>query len=59
VVLKVYDFMGKETRTLVNEDMVPGEHQVTFNAYSLPAGVYFYQLQANGRVETNKMMVCK
>jgi hypothetical protein len=59
VVLRVYDFMGSEIRILVDDDMAPGEHQVTFDAYGLQAGVYFYQLQANGVVETKKMVVCR
>ncbi|MCX6251462.1 MAG: T9SS type A sorting domain-containing protein [Bacteroidetes bacterium] len=57
VVLKVYDFMGKEVRTLTDGEMEPGEHQVTFDGYGLPAGVYFYQLQVNGIVETKKMII--
>jgi photosystem II stability/assembly factor-like uncharacterized protein len=59
VTLKIYDFLGSEIRTLVDEDMLPGEHQVTFDASGLPAGVYFYQLQANGMVETKKMTICR
>jgi photosystem II stability/assembly factor-like uncharacterized protein len=56
-ILKVYDFMGKEIRTLVDKDMVPGEYKVTFYAAGLPAGVYFYQLQVNGHIETKKMIL--
>jgi len=59
VILKIYDFMGKEIATLVNADFTSGEHRVTFDATGLPAGMYFYQLQANGIVETKKMKVCK
>ena len=58
-VLRVIDFMGKEIRTLVDAEMVPGEHQVTFDATGLPAGVYFYQIQLPGVIETKKMVVCK
>jgi hypothetical protein len=57
VVVKVFDFMGKEIRTLADVKMVPGEHKVTFDASGLVAGVYFYQLQANGIVETRKMVL--
>ncbi len=59
VTLKIFDSMGKEIQTLVNEDMTPGRHQVTFEASGLPAGVYFYQLQSNGRVETKRMIICR
>jgi photosystem II stability/assembly factor-like uncharacterized protein len=58
VTLKIFDFLGREIHTVVNEDMAPGEHQVIFDATSLPAGVYFYQLQTNGVTETRKMAVC-
>ncbi len=57
VVIKVFDFTGREMRTLVDEKMLPGEHQVIFNAESLPAGVYFYQLKIGGVVETKKMVL--
>ena len=56
IVIKVFDFMGKEVRTLVDDEMAPGEHQITFDASGLSAGVYFYQLQVDGTVETKKMI---
>jgi len=77
VSLKVYDILGNEVATLVNEELTPGEYEVKFsakggsafggNAYSLPSGVYFYQLQAgnpessSGQVfiETKKMLLLK
>jgi flagellar hook assembly protein FlgD len=57
VKLKIYDFMGKEVKTLVDEDKGTGKHQVIFDASGWPAGVYFYQLQVNGAVETKKMVL--
>lgn len=59
VVLKVYDFMGKEIRTLVNENQSSGQHQVPFNTESLPVGMYFCQLSVNGIIETKKMVLCR
>ena len=59
IALKIYDFMGREIKTLVDEYQAPGEHQVTFNAEGLAAGIYFYQLRANGIVETKKMIILK
>jgi hypothetical protein len=56
VILKVYDFTGREVKTLVDYDQIKGEHTVNFDASGLPAGVYFYHLQVNGTVETNKMI---
>jgi hypothetical protein len=57
VMLKVFDYMGREIRTLVNEDLTSGEHQVTFDASGLSAGVYFYQLQTDRITETRKMVI--
>jgi photosystem II stability/assembly factor-like uncharacterized protein len=59
VVLKVYDFTSREVKTLVDVKQKKGEHSVTFYATGLSAGVYFYQLQANGRIETKKMILTK
>ena len=59
VVLKVYDFKGREVKTLVNWEQVKGEHKVEFDAEGLPTGVYFYQLQANENVESKRMLYLK
>jgi trimeric autotransporter adhesin len=59
VLLNVYDLMGKNIRTLVNEDMAPGEHQVIFDASGLPAGVYSYQIRTGIFTETKKMTIIK
>jgi len=59
VVLKVYDYIGREVRTLVNCNQARGEHIIKFDATGLPAGVYFYQLSANGMFCTNKMIICE
>ncbi len=59
ITLKVYNSMGKEIRTLMDADIAPGEHHVSFDATWLPAGIYYYQLQAKGIIETKKMVVYK
>lgn len=59
VALKVYDFTGREITTLVDCEQAMGEHSVKFDATGLPTGVYFYQLQASGRIETKKMVLIK
>jgi hypothetical protein len=59
VVLKVYDILGKEIETLVNEKLNPGTYEVTFNASKYPSGVYFYRLQAGDYLETKKMILLK
>jgi hypothetical protein len=45
VTLKVFDILGREVATLVNEELNQGEHSVVFDARNLPSGVYFYRLQ--------------
>jgi hypothetical protein len=59
VTLKVYNIMGQEVATLVNEVMSAGEHNVSFDASRLASGVYLYKLQAGSSVDTKKMMLVK
>jgi hypothetical protein len=57
--LKVYDVLGKEVATLVNEYRQAGKYETKFNAETLPSGVYFYRLQAGSFVQTRKMILLK
>lgn len=57
--LKVYNVLGKEIATLVNEEKPAGTYEVDFNATNLPSGVYFYKLQAGSFVEVKKMIVLR
>ena len=59
VTLKVYDVLGNEVATLINEEKAAGEYEVEFNARNLPSAVYFYQLKAGSFVETKKMILVK
>ncbi|HSW54311.1 MAG TPA: T9SS type A sorting domain-containing protein [Ignavibacteriaceae bacterium] len=59
VTLKVYDLLGREVATLVNEEKSAGEYEVEFNAATLPSGIYFYQLKAGQYSETKKMILLK
>jgi photosystem II stability/assembly factor-like uncharacterized protein len=59
VVLKVYDILGKEIETLVNEKLQPGTYEVTFNASQYPSGVYFYRLITESFIDTKKMILLK
>ena len=59
VSIKVYDLLGKEVATLVNEAKSLGNHQVDFSGYGLSSGIYFYKLQAGSFVETKKMLLLK
>ncbi|MBT8381239.1 MAG: T9SS type A sorting domain-containing protein, partial [Ignavibacteria bacterium] len=59
VSLKVYDVLGNEITTLVNEVKSTGTYEVTFKADGLPSGTYFYQLKAGPFSETKKMILIK
>jgi photosystem II stability/assembly factor-like uncharacterized protein len=59
VTLKVYDILGREIATLVNERKQAGEYKVTWNAEGVPSGVYFYRIVAGEFIETKKMVVVK
>jgi len=59
VTLKVYDVLGSEVATLVNEERSAGSYEVELNTRGLTSGVYFYRLQAGSFVETKKMVLMK
>ena len=59
VILKVYDVLGNEVATLVNEEKPAGSYETEFNNTNLASGIYFYQLQAGNFVETKKMVLMK
>ncbi len=59
VLLKVYDILGNEIRTLVNETKKPGIYQVVFDAGNIESGVYFYRLQSADFTATKKLVLVK
>jgi hypothetical protein len=59
VSLKIYDVLGNEVATLVNEIKPKGAYTLNFDASSLPSGVYFYRLTAGNFIETKKMLLLK
>lgn len=59
VLLKIYDVLGREVATLVNERKPAGTYSVRWNAEGVPSGVYFYRVIANGYVETKKMILMR
>jgi hypothetical protein len=59
VSLKVYNILGNEVTTLVNENKPAGSYEVNFDASLLSSGTYFYKLQAGSFVETKKMILLK
>ena len=59
IILKVYDILGNEIVTLVDEEKGPGIYEVNFDAGNLSTGVYLYQLQAGENIFTKKMTLLK
>jgi hypothetical protein len=59
VSVRVFDLLGKETATLVNEPLHPGSYSVGWDAAGLPGGVYFYQLRTGSSVVTRKMILLR
>jgi photosystem II stability/assembly factor-like uncharacterized protein len=59
VSIKIYDALGNEVKTLVNEKQNAGSYSVDFNAASLPSGIYFYKLVTENFSETRKMILIK
>lgn len=59
VSLKVFDILGREAASLCKEEMPSGEHEITFDASGLSAGVYLYRLSAGTYSETKTMLLLK
>lgn len=59
VTLKVYDVLGKEVATLVNENKAVGNYEVDFNASQLPSGMYIYKIQSGNFSDVKKMLFMK
>ncbi len=59
VTLKVYNALGEEVATLMDEQKAPGTYSIRWNASNVPTGIYFYSLKAGQFVETKKMLVVK
>ncbi|MDD5363197.1 MAG: YCF48-related protein [Ignavibacteria bacterium] len=57
VLLKVFDMLGREIKTLVNESLKPGSYETTFDGSNLNSGVYFYQLLINNKQLAIKKMI--
>ncbi|MBK9097378.1 MAG: T9SS type A sorting domain-containing protein [bacterium] len=57
--LKIYDVLGNEVATLVDEYKSAGNYEVEWNADNYPSGVYFYQLKTENFIQTKKMIIIK
>ena len=59
VVIKVFNVLGTEIETLVNEEKSVGTYELNWNAANLPSGIYFYKLQTSNFVQIRKMILLK
>jgi len=57
--LKIYDILGREIQTLVQERQTAGPHSVVFEARDLPSNIYFYKLEGDGFYEIRKMVLVR
>ena len=57
--LKIYDILGREVRTLVNEVKTAGNYSINFDASDLVSGVYFYRLQTNEFTDVKQMVLIR
>jgi len=57
--LSMFDVLGKEVATLVNEVQTAGNHQVIFDAHALSSGMYFYKLKAGDLTSVKKLILMK
>jgi len=57
--LKVYDVLGNEIATLINQEKSAGSYNIEFNAFGIPSGIYFYTLKAANYIQTRKMILLK
>ncbi len=57
--IKIYNVLGKEISTLVNEEFKAGAYQIQLNAKSLSSGLYFYRISAGSFMQTRKLLVVK
>jgi hypothetical protein len=59
VTLNVFDMIGREITSLVNEEKSPGNYEVKFDGSSFASGIYFYRLKAGNYLETKKILLIK
>lgn len=57
--LRVYDLLGREVATLVNEDLPSGTHETTFSGSNMASGVYFYRLESGSFLQTRKLILMR
>ncbi|MCY7362432.1 MAG: T9SS type A sorting domain-containing protein, partial [Ignavibacteria bacterium] len=59
VTIKIYDLAGKEVNSLVNKNLNPGKHKISFDASALPSGIYYYKITSGNYSDVKKMILLK
>ncbi|MGB4853710.1 MAG: T9SS type A sorting domain-containing protein, partial [Ignavibacteria bacterium] len=59
IILKVFDILGKEIKTLVHQKQSKGKYEIRFDAENLPGGIYFYKIESEFNSETGRMLLIK
>jgi hypothetical protein len=59
VTLTIFDILGKEVKKIVAQELLTGQHVVSWNATENPSGIYFYRLTAGGYTQTRKLLLLK
>lgn len=59
VTLKIFDILGNEITTLVNEERQAGDYKINFNAEGISSGIYYYQLKAGNFISAKKMILVR
>ncbi|MBM4157412.1 MAG: T9SS type A sorting domain-containing protein [Ignavibacteria bacterium] len=59
ITLKVFDILGREVETIINQTLQPGTYEVTFNGNYLSSGIYYYRLITDNYIETKRMTLVK
>ena len=57
--IAVYDFLGREIETIINQEFEAGYHEINIDAHNLPSGVYFYKIKSGDFIQTKKMVLMK
>ena len=57
--IKIYNLLGREIETLINEERTPGKYKIEFNGHNLASGIYFYRITSNSYTKTRKMLLIK
>jgi hypothetical protein len=57
--MKIYDALGREVQSIVNDNLTAGDYEVIWNAKNFPSGVYYYRIHTETFSETKRMLLVK